>query len=373
MVAMAKDIIIANTPHEPDSRVDDEAEKDTTVVPTLYKITSFGADYDVEGLVRRLNREEIFVPHFQRDFVWTMPEASRLVESMLLGLPVPGIFLAREADTNKLLVIDGQQRLKSLQFFCNGYFAPDPASATKRVFKLTKVQAQYEGKTYEGLSDADRRQLEGSIIHATIVKQDAPVQDDTSIYQIFERLNTGGRKLMPQEIRVASYHGELLDLIDKLNNQENWRKLYGKKSNRLKDEELILRFLAMRFRRAKYIRPMVDFVNKFASTFRHASADKREEFEKAFTDAIDFVYGALDAQAFRLGTRINAAIFDSVMTGVSERITAKGIPSIEAFKRAYQELLEDADFVEACSTGTSNEGNVILRTLKAVTAFSQIE
>ena len=77
----------------------DESIQDKSVVPIQYRISSYGADYDVEGLVRRLDRDDIFIPHFQREFVWTMADSSRFIESLLLGLPVPGIFLAREEST----------------------------------------------------------------------------------------------------------------------------------------------------------------------------------------------------------------------------------------------------------------------------------
>jgi Protein of unknown function DUF262 len=220
-----------------ESDVEDEAEVDEAVAPTRYEITSFGIDFDVEGMVRRMKKGEIFIPEFQRDYVWSLREASRFVESLLLGLPVPGVFLARDALTGKLLVIDGQQRLKTLQFFYLGVFKPSPEDKTRRVFKLAKVQEQYEALTYETLSEKDRINLDNSIIHATVVKQDNPPKDDTSIYHIFERLNSGGRLLTSQEIRCVVYHGPFIDLLRELNDDNSWRGIYGKKSPRQKDQE----------------------------------------------------------------------------------------------------------------------------------------
>jgi hypothetical protein len=176
-------------PNSEDLSVVDEASADDTVIPEQYDIASYGADYDVEGLVRRLQRGDVFIPPFQRQFMWNQQEASRFVESLLLGLPVPGVFLASEAGTNKLLVIDGQQRLKTLQFFYEGFFNPKPENRDQKVFKLLSVQPRLEGATYKSLEDRDRVKLDNAIIHATIVKQEAPSGDDTSIYHIFERLN----------------------------------------------------------------------------------------------------------------------------------------------------------------------------------------
>src|SRR4051812_37743221 len=100
--------------------VDVEELREEELTPFKYSITSYGADYPVDGLVKRLESGSILIPTFQRGYVWKISEASRLIESLLLGLPVPGIFLAKEADSNRLLVIDGQQRLRSLQYFYGG-------------------------------------------------------------------------------------------------------------------------------------------------------------------------------------------------------------------------------------------------------------
>jgi Protein of unknown function DUF262 len=100
---------------------DEDAEVAT---PFKYSITAYGADYPVDGLVKRVESGDIFIPSFQRGYVWSLTRASRFVESLLLGLPVPGIFLSKDEPSQKLLVIDGQQRLRTLQFFYQGLFGP---------------------------------------------------------------------------------------------------------------------------------------------------------------------------------------------------------------------------------------------------------
>lgn len=258
---MSEDIQETEDLEEKDETVIDETESDFTVKPVQYEITSYGADIDAEGMVSRLRRADIYIPPFQRNYVWTQREASRFIESLLLGLPVPGIFLARERDSKRLLVIDGQQRLKTLQFYYDGYFDPKEDAKRKRIFDLIGVQPQFEGKTYETLNDDDRITLNDSIIHATIVKQDTPKDDQSSIYHIFERLNTTGRKLSPQQIRVAIYQGFLIDALHELNNHSSWREIYGIAGKTLKDEELILRFLALFYFSAEYTKPMREFLN----------------------------------------------------------------------------------------------------------------
>jgi uncharacterized protein with ParB-like and HNH nuclease domain len=181
----------------------DETEGES--IDFRYVITSYGADYPIDSLMKRIKEEVIFVPPFQRQFVWNMSEASKFIESLILGLPVPGIFLSKEKDTNRLLVVDGQQRLLSLYYFYLGYFQGTP-------FKLQNVQEDLIGRSYSTLKGPDRIRLDDSILHATIVRQDEPDDNDSSIYQIFERLNSGGRALKPQEIRACIYYGGFNEL-----------------------------------------------------------------------------------------------------------------------------------------------------------------
>lgn len=160
--------------------VEEFFEEEQEVPPVQYDISSYGADYDVEGLVKRLNRKDILIPPFQRNYVWSINDASRFVESLLLGLPVPAVFLAKE-ESQKLLVIDGQQRLRSLQFFYNGFFNPREDEKRQQVFRLAKVQKRFEGKTYQDLDEQDRIKLNDSLIHAIIVKQESPEEDNSYV------------------------------------------------------------------------------------------------------------------------------------------------------------------------------------------------
>ena len=198
-----------------DPDIHDGTETDDIEEVVSYRISSYGVDFDVEGLVRRINEEDIFVPDFQRGFVWTQKEASQFIESLLLGLPVPGIFLTLETDTEKMMVVDGQQRLKTLQYFYAGEFRENG-----RPFALQGVDAAFEGKTIADLREPDRRRLNNSLFHATVTRQLFPEEGLSSVFHIFQRLNSTGRRLTPQEIRQAIYRGNLLDCIRMLNDND---------------------------------------------------------------------------------------------------------------------------------------------------------
>ncbi len=299
-----------------DVKVIDPLGDEDEVLPVEYRITSYGADYPVELLVNRLATKDLYTPPFQRGYVWDIKMASRFVESLLLGLPVPGIFLSIEPKNQTHLIIDGQQRLKTLQYFHDGIFEP-----RDRTFSLEGVQTRFQGLTYRTLPSPDRRRLNDAIIHATIIRQDDPAEDQSSIYHIFERLNTGGKQLAPQEIRSALFHGKLVALLDELNNDPDWRAIYGPRSPQLRDQELIVRFLAFYFYEQDYQAPMRAFLNRYMgrnSNLDHQSAD---EIRGVFAPAIEVAQLAFGTRAFKPQRALNAAVFDSVMVGLARRLS----------------------------------------------------
>jgi Protein of unknown function DUF262 len=355
----------------------DDLDELNEVLPTTYSITSYGADYPVDGLVKRLGQGDIVVPlfrlgsepgqstvGFQREYVWTKPQADHFVESLLLGLPVPGIFLVKESN-GKHLVLDGQQRLRTLESFYAGLFQG-------KEYKLENVQEKWRDKTYKTLHPDDRRRLDDSIIHATVVRQDEPTEDQSSIYLIFERLNSGGTFLQPQEIRVALYHGQLASLLSKLNDNVKWRTLYGKKSPRLKDLELILRFFSLYFYANKYERPMKDFLNRNMASNRSLAKHNASELTTLFETTITAIHDALGPRAFRLKNAINAAVLDSVMVGVASRLAKGSIESTEHLTKTYMGLLSNTEYLGATGRATADEESVRTRLRLAKEAFANV-
>lgn len=342
-----------------DEKIIDVDEKDESQAIVIYDISSYGADYDVEGLVKRLDRGDIFIPSFQRDYVWNQVEASRLIESLLLGLPVPGVFLAKDNESNKLSVIDGQQRLKSLLFFYEGFFNPKEDDTRKKVFRLKNVQPQFEGKTYEELEEEDRINLDDSIIHSTIIKQETPNNDNTSIYHVFERLNTGGRKLTPQEIRSAIYIGKLNNLIIELNDYHSWRELFGKKNNRLKDQEMILRFFAFYHLLDNYSKPLKEFLNKFNGHYKNPTDEEILRLSEIFKRTTDVILENFGKSAFRPDRVFNASAFEVLMIGIAKRLDS----GIDFSKLAsnIEKLYGNQKYTDAITRATSDEKVVALR------------
>lgn len=347
-----------------DNRIDDFIEDEEDVF--RYSITSYGADYTVDRLVNRLNSGKIVIPDFQRKYVWNIKEASRFIESLILGLPVPGVFFCQEKGTNNMLVIDGQQRLKSLQFFYNKLFKDSQA------FKLKGVQEDLEDLTIDDLDTNDKNKLDDSVIHATVIKQDSPEDDDSSIYMIFERLNTGGMKLVPQEIRACIFHGEFNKMLSELANDEYWKKIYSVDNQRLKSEELILRFFTLYEWHEKYKKGLKGFLNTYMEQHQNITPDKKELMIELFSNTIKCVYNIIGENAFRLSKNINAAVYDSMMIGIANRLNDNRPFNQDQFKGRYNGLLDDLEYRRFVESNTSSEMSVKGRINMAIEAFKDI-
>ena len=160
------------------------------------------------------DENELIKPELQRKYVWDKVEASRFIESLLMGLPVPSIFLA-QAGSQKLIV-DGYQRIMTVyDYVTKGVFSGDGS-----VFRLSyseRINPRWRGKLFQELSVDEQRKIRSTTIHAIIFEQKVPENDDTSLYQVFERINTSGRTLTAQEIRNCVYQGSLNSLLFELN------------------------------------------------------------------------------------------------------------------------------------------------------------
>lgn len=289
----------------------------------------------------------------------------RFVESLLLGLPVPGIFLVRDRD-NKLLVLDGQQRLRTLHAFYSGFH-------DDKRFRLKNVQQPFDGKGYDDLDDEDRRRLDDSIIHATVLRQEHPTGSQDAIYSIFERLNTGGSPLQPQEIRIALYYGPFLHAISNLNGDKNWRDLYGPRSARFKDHELIVRVLALYEEAQLYARPVKTFLNHYLSANRDRTGAELEPLTELFKRACEAINANIGKNAFRPVRPVNAAVLDSVLVGVMRRLSEGPITDGAAMRAHYDTLLANPSYTSATTSSTAAEDSVEQRLALATAAFNSVD
>lgn len=242
---------------------------------------------------------------------------------------------------------------------------------------MSGVQPRYEGTTYAGLSAPDRRRLDDSILHATVVRQDVPTDDNSSVYHIFARLNTGGLQLTAQEIRACLYHGPLNELLSRLNEENAWRSVFGKENKRLRDQELILRFFAFYFDSLRYgVEPngtsLKGFLNDYMARNRRLTLQPANVLVDAFVPTIRLLFAAVAGAAFRPKGTLNAAVLDAVMVGLARRLETPDTPKPVAVASAYKALLKRKEFIEATETGTNAEPSVRARLSLASDAFADL-
>ncbi len=241
-------------------------ELEDTEAFVTYEIASYPSDLTLAGINDMWRQGDIIIPDFQRNYVWTMAQASLLIESFLLGLPVPQVFFYVDQE-NKNLVIDGQQRILSAVYYFGGFFGDENMQGKKQVFRLTGLdeRSPFAKKAYTDLSESEQRKLRSAVLRAINIRQLTPKNESTSIYHIFERLNTGGTPLKPQEIRNCVFRGSLVPILKELNKDKSWRGILGKDpfDKHQKDVELILRIFALSSGPGwdKYEKPMKEFLN----------------------------------------------------------------------------------------------------------------
>lgn len=345
--------------------------------PQSEPISYSGSDFDVEGLVRRLQRKDIIVPTFghgddtveaagfQRDFVWRKAQMDRFIESLLLGYPVPGIFLVQQRD-RRYLVLDGQQRLRTLVHFYEGVFAG-------RVFSLDNVAKEWRDLTYKTLNETQRRVLDNTFIQAIVVKTDGTSNSLEAVYQIFERLNSGGTQLTGHEIRVALYAGELIDWVASLNKAKGWRSLYGPRSPRLRDQELILRIIALYVTPGTYKRPLKKFLNEFVGAHRDGSGIDLPSIAELFSKACNAILPDPGPDALRYqSSQVNVAMTEALMVGLMRRLEVGAAPDASTIAATISTLKQDADFSYAIVRATADEENVRMRLGLAAQALARI-
>lgn len=355
------------------TNIEEDSSSVEEVVPVRYDISSYGWDTDAEGLVKRLSRKDIHVPEFQRNYVWKTAEKSRFIESLILGLPIPSIFLSVDPVTKKMNIIDGQQRLFSLRDFFKGSFA----------LQAKDIQPELKGCRYklpEGrkkgklLTEADTRTLENALIHAVVIKQDNPDPKDKTegfeeaIIQIFKRLNTSGKALQAQEVRACVYHGRLNNLLGKLNQNAQWRQIFGSEHIRMKDMEAILRFFALYAGSEKYRAPMPKFLDTYMRVNRGISDDSAEKLENLFIECISLICDSIGSTAFKTGGTFLLSRFDAVMVGLAKRVEKNSISSDEV-KVSFDKLLKNEDYQWATDEFVNDTDRVTKRINISIDCF----
>jgi hypothetical protein len=350
---------------------DDEAE-DSPITYSQRTIRTQSADPEVDSLYNRWKRGRLILqPFFQRQYVWDRAKASRLIESSLLAIPLPIIYLAQELD-GRDSVIDGQQRLTSFCAFIDGKF---PSGEPFRLSSL-RVLRELERKTFAELDETMQDRIRNSAIRAVTIMNDS---DPELKFEIFERLNTGSVPLNDMELRNCVYYGPYMELLKELAADPDFKQLVGFKGpdTRMRDIELVLRFAA--FYHASYLRyqsPMKKFLNDEIRKYRAISKEEAEELRRAFKNAVQIVKSLFGDKAFRRfnrgtenapngaweTTRFNASLYDVLMGTFAMREKNQVYAALDVLREGLIDLMTtNQEFIDAILLGTSQVQRVVKR------------
>ena len=362
------------------TKISDE-QNDEISNDDLFNITSWGADLSFREIVSMYEDGELLKPDLQRKYVWKPDEASKFIDSILLGLPVPSIFLAKTSDETKLIV-DGYQRIMTVHDFIKGVF-----SDTKMIFKLSNtkgINEKWRNKTFAELSLEEQRRIKTTTIHAIVFEQKKPL-NDSGMYQVFERINTSGRALNAQEIRNCVYYGKFNNLLMDLNKLPVWRNLLSSPSedSRMIDVEYILRFFAMdnladRDEKKKNQISLKKYLNTYMGDGNKLSDLEIESLHMHFEKVMSYIFRELGSHAFGnikikdkkpdgFIEKFHPTIFDAISVSTSYVIKNNliDITTYKICKENHISLLLDEQFIDSIKNRTTNTNNIYIRINKA--------
>ena len=330
------------------------------------KIVWQAKDFSIREFASMLNDGDLDLqPEYQRKYVATKKIASKLIESILMDVPIPVIYLAEEKD-GTYSVIDGQQRLTSFLSFISEKY-PNGES-----FKLTglKVLKELNRKLFSELSNEEKNKIRKTTLHTIVIKKES--NEDVK-FAIFERLNTGSIKLNEDEIRNTVYRGNYINLLSELEENKTFHEVVQKENfkRRMFYRGMILRFLALSEKSYLNYQPsMKQFCNKELRDNRNLNEEKAEEYRKRFLHCIDLVKVVFGTTAFRryasaskekekgnwTTTRINMALFDIQMCGFVNYSKNEVLNKADYIREAILEMMANNQaFIDSILIQTSNK------------------
>ncbi len=376
-----------------EKEIDSEYETNNVIE---YDITSSPRDLTPASIVDMVDSGIIEIPLFQRNYIWDIKKASKLIESLILGLPVPELFFYSEGDENsRYKIIDGQQRLLSIYFFLKGRF---PRTQDSRIIlgkeinsgcelerflsenkyftdfalqlnsEKDGIKSRYNGLKYSNLDKDTQIKLRlRRYLRTVVVRQNKPDNNSSSMFEIFNRLNTGGAALNNQEVRASLYYCDFYKMISELNDFDGWRNLLGKpvKDLHSNDVELILRVLALLVDGDKYAPKMASFLNAFSQKSKSFDSSFIQFLKDIFIAFIDACKNLEDKAFFRNG-RFSKPFFESVFCATCEDSYKKhdiNIGDIDA--QSFNALKCDETFINNMQAGSSSSDSITNRRNRA--------
>lgn len=314
------------------------------------------------SLIEQLENDEIDLqPDFQRAAdVWDNVKKSRLIESILLGLPLPSFYFSEDPVSQKLSIIDGLQRICAIRDFVLKEDEP---------LKLEGLQflKNFEGLTFSQLARPEVKRIKSLKITMNTLRKGTPLDVK---YIIFQRVNTAGEPLTPQEMRHALNQGPAAIFIKELANMESFKKAtnYSVKSKRMQDRDFVNRFVAFFIGYQDYMGDLDMFLNDKMGELNKMTPAQRNDIRFSFDKAMECCYEIFKKDTFRKRYKItdkrkpiSKSVYDTLSVNIawlSDEEQHLLLKNAEAFKAGMIRLFNDEKFNFSISTGTGQKYNV---------------
>jgi hypothetical protein len=327
------------------------------------RLVSFDSyDMTVRQLLDMFVEGAIFVPpEYQRQFVWGAERESELIESLLLGIPIPSLFMATNSDST-WEIVDGVQRLSTIAHFASSSdetFAKIGRKGPLRISDLEKVTS-LNNSCYEDLTKPVQLMFMTRPIRVTVLND----KSDLSVrFDLFERLNTGGVSLTNQEIRNCIFRGKFNEILKTLSKGEDFLTAVKLKETAQQNgmaEEYVLRFFAYLDRHKEFEHSVKGFLNDYMK--EHAANPPSPAKITLFRKSFAFLASAYPNGITRGQSSVTAAnLYEALAVGVALAVRAKKVISIQKLKR----LAENAE-LKKLTTGATNSRKMVLARINFV-------
>ncbi len=331
--------------------------------PTEIKIDTKHVTVDL--IMKRINQNEIDLnPDFQRNSgIWDRTRQSRLIESLLLRIPIPVFYMAADNEDN-WLVVDGLQRLDTLTSFLN-----------TKTLSLQGLQylKDFQGCSYNSLPRPMQRRIDATQLYCHVIQPGTPPE---VMFNVFNRINTGGKPLLPQEIRHALNPGRAREFINELAQDPRFLKAtdHGVSAKRMADRECVLRFVAFHSRFEEYRGDLDGFLVIAMRALNDPTADaKLDLLRDDFRAAMQLAFDLFGSDAFRRPPRhggsrrapINKPLFESWAVNLARIHRLEGRERLVQRRRQVKDrfaaLMDDDEFEQSISIGTQWSTRVKIR------------
>ena len=328
------------------------------------------------SLIDQLENDEIDLqPDFQRvTDVWDNVKKSRLIESILLGLPLPSFYFSEDPVSQKLSIIDGLQRICAIRDF---------VLEKENPLKLEGLQflKNFDGFTFSQLARPEVKRIKSLKITMNTLRKGTPLDVK---YIIFQRVNTAGVPLTPQEMRHALNQGPAAIFIKELADMESFKKAtnYSVETKRMQDRDFVNRFIAFFIGYQDYMGDLDMFLNDKMGELNKMTSEQRDNIRVSFDKAMKCCYEIFKNDAFRKKYSvtderepISKSVYDTLSVNIawlSDEEQLMLLKNAEAFKTGMIRLFNDERFNFSISTGTGQKYNVDLRFMMVKSLIKEI-